>query len=182
MDDRRFESWYELGIFLLSTASRLALGPTQPPIQWVTWALSLGIKRPGREADHSPPTSAEIKNAWSYTSTAQFAFVAWCLVKKAQGQLYLLHILRSFIQVLVVFVFPTFLSNQHFAWGFCFRYTCCVLHSVPLILLSVCPIFVLELTSFIALCMWNVTWKLSLYSIKQHAMKIMDWRYNSTHF
>jgi hypothetical protein len=32
-------------------------------------ALSLGKKRPGREADHSPPSSAEVKNAWSYTST-----------------------------------------------------------------------------------------------------------------
>jgi hypothetical protein len=28
-----------------------------------------GVKRPGREADHSPPSSAEVKNAWSYTST-----------------------------------------------------------------------------------------------------------------
>jgi hypothetical protein len=32
-------------------------------------ALSLGVKRPGREADHSPPSSAEVKNAWNYTST-----------------------------------------------------------------------------------------------------------------
>jgi hypothetical protein len=31
-----------------------ALGSTQPPIQWVP-----GVKRPGREADHSPPTSAK---------------------------------------------------------------------------------------------------------------------------
>jgi len=29
------------------------------------------------------------KNEWSYTSTPQYAFMAWCLVK-AQGQLYLL--------------------------------------------------------------------------------------------
>jgi hypothetical protein len=29
----------------------------------------LGVKRPGREADHSPPSSAEVKNEWSYTST-----------------------------------------------------------------------------------------------------------------
>jgi hypothetical protein len=36
-------------------------GPTQPPIQWVPGALSLGVKRPGREADHSPPSSAEVK-------------------------------------------------------------------------------------------------------------------------
>jgi hypothetical protein len=34
-----------------------------------TRALSLGIKRPGREACQSPPSSAEVKNAWSYTST-----------------------------------------------------------------------------------------------------------------
>jgi len=29
----------------------------------------LGLKRPRREAYHSPPSSAEVKNAWSYTST-----------------------------------------------------------------------------------------------------------------
>jgi hypothetical protein len=50
-----------VGIFLFTTASRTALGPTQPPIQWVAGALSLGVKRPGREADHSPPSSAEVK-------------------------------------------------------------------------------------------------------------------------
>jgi hypothetical protein len=35
----------------------------------VPGALSLGLKRPGREADHSHPSSAEVKDAWSYTST-----------------------------------------------------------------------------------------------------------------
>jgi hypothetical protein len=34
-----------------------------------TRPLSLGVKRPGHEADHSLPFSAEVKNAWSYTST-----------------------------------------------------------------------------------------------------------------
>jgi hypothetical protein len=43
-------------------SSRPVLGPTQPPIKWVTGALSPGIKRPGREADHSSPTSAEVKD------------------------------------------------------------------------------------------------------------------------
>jgi hypothetical protein len=28
-----------------------------------------GVKRPGREVDHSPPTSADIKKMWIYTST-----------------------------------------------------------------------------------------------------------------
>jgi hypothetical protein len=43
--------------------------PTQPPIQGVSGALSLGVKRPVRETDHSPPSSAEDKNVWRYTST-----------------------------------------------------------------------------------------------------------------
>jgi len=34
-----------------------------------TRGSSLGVKRPGREADQLPPFSAEVKNAWSYTST-----------------------------------------------------------------------------------------------------------------
>jgi hypothetical protein len=61
LDDRGFESQQRLGIFLFTTASRLALGPTQPPIQWVPGCLSLGVKRPGREADHSPISSADVK-------------------------------------------------------------------------------------------------------------------------
>jgi len=56
-------------IFFLATGSRPALGPTQPPIQLVPGALSVAVKRPGRETDRSPPSSAEVMNAWSYTST-----------------------------------------------------------------------------------------------------------------
>jgi hypothetical protein len=44
-------------------------------------AFSLGVKQPGREADNSPPSSAEVKNAWKYTSTPQYVFMAWCFVK-----------------------------------------------------------------------------------------------------
>jgi hypothetical protein len=56
-----FDSWQGLGIFLFTTASRTALGTTQPPIQWVPGSLSLGVRLPEREADHSPPSSAEVK-------------------------------------------------------------------------------------------------------------------------
>jgi hypothetical protein len=65
--------------FLFHNASRPALEPTQPPIQWVPGAPSLGVKRPGRDIDHLPPSNAEIKNAWSHTS-APYIFMAWCLV------------------------------------------------------------------------------------------------------
>jgi hypothetical protein len=76
--------------FLFSTSSTPALGPTQPPIQWVRRALSSGVKRPGREADHSPPISAEVKKMWIYTSPPPYSFMAYCLISSAQGQLYLL--------------------------------------------------------------------------------------------
>jgi hypothetical protein len=51
----------ELEIFLFDTVFRPALGPTQLPMQRVQGALSLGVKRPGREADHSLTSSAEVK-------------------------------------------------------------------------------------------------------------------------
>jgi hypothetical protein len=60
------DSWQGLGIFLFTTLSTPTLGPIQPPIQWVMWALSLGLKWPGHEADHSYSTIAEVKNAWIY--------------------------------------------------------------------------------------------------------------------
>jgi hypothetical protein len=56
-----FDSQWGLGIFLFTTTSRMDLRPTQPPIQWVPGALSLRVKQPGREADHLPPSSAEVK-------------------------------------------------------------------------------------------------------------------------
>jgi hypothetical protein len=35
---------------------------------------------PGGKADHLPPSSAEVKNSWNYTSTPHYAFKAWCSV------------------------------------------------------------------------------------------------------
>jgi hypothetical protein len=60
--------------FLLSTLA--SSGFAQTPIQWVPGAHSPGVKRPGREGDHSTPASAEIKKTWVYTSTHSYAFVA----------------------------------------------------------------------------------------------------------
>jgi hypothetical protein len=40
--------------------SRPALGPTQPPIQWVP-GLFTGVKRPGRGVDYPPSSSARVK-------------------------------------------------------------------------------------------------------------------------
>jgi len=54
----------------------------QPSIQLVPGgAPSLGVKRPVRKADHSPPSSAEVKNTRSYTSSTAYSLMVWCLVK-----------------------------------------------------------------------------------------------------
>jgi len=66
-----------------------ALGSTQPSIQLVQGALSLGVKRPGREA--IPPLP-------------QYAFMARCSVKKAQGRLYLYMMSLSFSYVKMLMI------------------------------------------------------------------------------
>jgi hypothetical protein len=51
------------------------LEPTPPVIQWVLEVLSPEAKQPGREAEHSPPTSAVVKNTWICTSSPPYVFM-----------------------------------------------------------------------------------------------------------
>jgi hypothetical protein len=46
------------------------------------WGPSPWVKQPGGNADHSLPSSAEVKNVWSYTSIPQYIFMAQCLIKQ----------------------------------------------------------------------------------------------------
>jgi hypothetical protein len=43
--------------------------------------LSLWVRQLGHEADHSPPSTVKVKNAWSYIYTRQYIFMVWCLIK-----------------------------------------------------------------------------------------------------
>lgn len=57
--------------------SQQCLDCTQPLIQWV-----LRVKWLRCEADNSPPSSAKVNNnSWSYTSSAPYAFLVWCVIK-----------------------------------------------------------------------------------------------------
>jgi hypothetical protein len=58
--------------------------------EFCTSIFGAGVKRPGREADHSPLRSAEVQNAWSYTSTPQYALWRRAQLKESTGQVYLL--------------------------------------------------------------------------------------------
>jgi hypothetical protein len=87
LNKRGFESRQGLGIFLFTTVSRPALGPIKPPIHWVPGALSVGVKRPGREGDHSPPSSTEVKNVWSYTSSPPVRLhILWLSLKEKHNE------------------------------------------------------------------------------------------------
>ena len=53
-------------MFPFTKTSRLALGPTKPPIQLVP-----ELKRLGLEVNYSPPYDAEVRNEWrSYGTSA----------------------------------------------------------------------------------------------------------------
>ena len=57
-----------------------ALGPNQAPIQYVWRAIYRGLKWPGREANRTPPSSAEVQNDRSPAS------VPW----DEQGEIYMM--------------------------------------------------------------------------------------------
>jgi len=63
------------GSLIFVTTSRLVLGSTHRPIQ-----RAPAVKRPGHKVHHSPPSPAEFKNMWSYTSIPLCVVTVWCLV------------------------------------------------------------------------------------------------------
>jgi hypothetical protein len=87
------------GLFLV-TASRPALDPPPPPRRLPSGCQGSGVKQRGLDSDHSPPSCAEVKNAWIYTSTPPWFSMLWGLFKegirmhsvivKRGGQLYIL--------------------------------------------------------------------------------------------
>jgi hypothetical protein len=52
-----------------------ALGPMKPPVQWVLEILLPGKNGWRYEADHSPASNIDAKNAWSYTFLSPYIFI-----------------------------------------------------------------------------------------------------------
>jgi hypothetical protein len=94
-----FDSQWGLEIFLFTTVSGMALGPIQPPIQWVPGGLSLGVKWPGHEADHLPPSSAKSRMHGAIPPLPQY-FMMWCLVKHRDN--FTFYMLLCYIRVVYV--------------------------------------------------------------------------------
>jgi hypothetical protein len=71
------------------------VGPIHYSIKWAP-----GVNWPNREADHSPPSSAEVKNAWSYTSAPPYVFMAQCLVEHRDNFTFILSYFNNFVLTL----------------------------------------------------------------------------------
>jgi len=76
MPDKGFDSLQAYEIFLISETSRQALRMNKLSIPWVTGLSFRGVKWPRRDAEHSPPFSAEVEHDWSYNLLPLYAFIA----------------------------------------------------------------------------------------------------------
>jgi hypothetical protein len=88
-----FDSRPELGIFLFTTPPECLWVPPSLLSSGYPGLFPLGVKRPGCEANHSPPSSAEVKEC---------AFMAWYSVKAQE--------------LLSLYLLASSLTSQH---GFC---------------------------------------------------------------
>jgi hypothetical protein len=77
LDDRGFGVQIRVGVRVFTSPclpDGSGVHPTSYPIG--TGARSPGVKRPGRETDHSTPTNAEVKKIWIYTFTPPYSYMA----------------------------------------------------------------------------------------------------------
>jgi hypothetical protein len=80
MDDRgSIPDWG--GDFSLCLRIHTGYGANPAYKEWVSRAIFARVKLLGLEADYSSPSSAEVKNTWSYTSTLPYVLMGWCSIK-----------------------------------------------------------------------------------------------------
>jgi hypothetical protein len=80
-----------------------------------TGALSLALKRWGREADHSPPASAEIKECVELYLHYPVCLMAWSLVKRRDNfTLPLTFIITIIIIIIIIIIFVENVTYKHF--------------------------------------------------------------------
>jgi len=73
------QKWARAAGIQFPAGARFFFSPSHPDQLWILGALSVGVRWLVFEADYSPPSSTEIKNVWSFTSTDPIRFLALCL-------------------------------------------------------------------------------------------------------
>jgi hypothetical protein len=67
----------------------------------VMLAHSPRIKRPEREANHSPQSSTQVENAWCYTAILPHSFIRWCLINRLKPGAWFLKLWHAYPSLLV---------------------------------------------------------------------------------
>jgi hypothetical protein len=88
-----------LEIFPFSITSTLALGSSYPSVHNVSGAISLGVKWQGREADHSPLSSAEVKNGGAILPLRRMSSRRIAQLIKPRGKLCLSASMSKLIEI-----------------------------------------------------------------------------------
>jgi hypothetical protein len=94
LDDRSSRVRFPAGAGNFSLHDRVQNGSGAHPALYSvgTGSSFHEVKRRVRQVDHSPPSSAEVKHAWSYTSAPPYVFMVWCLVKHRDNFTFYLYI------------------------------------------------------------------------------------------
>jgi len=69
-----------MGIFLFTTASTLALMPTQPPTEWIPRALTPRKKWPGMKVTTHLYLAPRLRMQGTMLPLPQYTFMVWCLI------------------------------------------------------------------------------------------------------
>ena len=79
----KWQMGFNLAFKMLTLSSSSLIYPC---IQWV-----LGVSRPWREVNYSPPSNAEVENEWSYASIPLYASLEWTVTTLPFCNLYSLY-------------------------------------------------------------------------------------------
>jgi hypothetical protein len=78
LNDREVGVRVTVGSRIFTSPNRLGRlwGPPQFLPNWYRGPLSPVVKQPGRESDHSSPTTAKVNKTWIYTPIPPYVFMA----------------------------------------------------------------------------------------------------------
>jgi hypothetical protein len=120
-------------------AYRPALGPTHP-MQSVLEAVSIGVERQKSEADHSPTSSAEVKNGGIYLQST-IRLQERCLINLAQAQLYLILLLITVLPLHIVSLYFIVLGTYYYKFIVLGTYYCMFAFYGIMLFTSYCIVF-----------------------------------------
>jgi hypothetical protein len=133
-------------VFLFCIMSEPALVPTQFPVRWILGGSFNRAEVTSVWSQSLTPIYCQGKNAGTYTSTHQYVFTAWCLIKSMDSYLYTgFEVLTAVVMKSPVFwdIMPCWLSAGYraFVIWLTFKRLNSIISQNVIIQLPLCPQF-----------------------------------------